>query len=60
MEAASIAVEHDVFHRRLEQTGRELTVNGSSSLLLMPSPHIVLTDVEIESIALYMQSDALK
>jgi AsmA protein len=29
------------------QSGRDLTVHGSSSLLLMPSPHIVLTDVEI-------------
>jgi AsmA protein len=42
------AVRDRVAARVKEQTGRDLTVNGSSSLLLMPSPHIVLTDVEIE------------
>jgi AsmA protein len=41
------AVRDRVAERVKEQTGRELTVNGSTSLLLMPSPHIVLTDVEI-------------
>ena len=41
------AVRDRVAARIKEQTGRELTVNGSTSLLLMPSPHIVLTDVEI-------------
>src|SRR6476619_2237400 len=41
------AVRDRVAARLKEQTGRELTVNGSTSLLLMPSPHIVLTDVEI-------------
>src|SRR6516225_3694473 len=41
------AVRDRVAARIKEQTGRELTVNGSTSLLLMPSPHIVLTNVEI-------------
>ncbi len=41
------AVRDRVAARVKEQTGRELTVNGSSSVLLMPSPHIVLTDVTI-------------
>jgi AsmA protein len=41
------AVRDRVAARVKEQTGRELTVNGSTSLLLMPSPHIVLTDVQI-------------
>src|SRR6476619_2867407 len=41
------AVRYRVAARVKEQTGRELTVNGSTSLLLMPSPHIVLTDVQI-------------
>ena len=41
------AVRDRVAARVKEQTGRDLTVNGSTSLLLMPSPHIVLTDVEI-------------
>lgn len=30
-----------------EQSGRDLKVNGSTTLLLLPSPHIVLTDVMI-------------
>ena len=30
-----------------EQTGRELKVNGTTSVLFLPKPHIVLTDVEI-------------
>jgi AsmA protein len=41
------AVRDRVAARVKEQTGRDLTVNGSTSLLLTPSPHIVLTDVEI-------------
>src|SRR5262245_32619415 len=41
------AVRDRVAARVKEQTDRELTVNGTSSVLLMPSPHIVLTDVEI-------------
>src|SRR6478672_11629709 len=41
------AVRDRVAARVKEQTGRELTVNGSTSLLLIPSPHIGLTDVEI-------------
>ena len=41
------AVRDRVAARVKEQSGRDLTVHGSSSLLLMPSPHIVLTDVEI-------------
>jgi AsmA protein len=44
---SATAVRDRVAARVKEQTGRELTVNGSTSLLLMPSPHIVLTDVEI-------------
>ena len=41
------AVRDRVASRVKEQTGRDLKVNGSSSLLFLPSPHIVLTDVEI-------------
>jgi AsmA protein len=41
------AVRDRVAARVKEQSGRDLAVNGSSSILLMPSPHIVLTDVEI-------------
>jgi AsmA protein len=41
------AVRDRVAARVKEQSGRDLAVLGSSSLLLMPSPHIVLTDVEI-------------
>jgi AsmA protein len=41
------AVRDRIAARVKEQTGRDLAVHGSSSLLLMPSPHIVLTDVEI-------------
>ncbi len=41
------AVRDRVAARVKAQSGRDLTVHGSSSLLLMPSPHIVLTDVEI-------------
>jgi AsmA protein len=44
---SATAVRDRVAARVKEQTGRELTVNGTSSVLLMPSPHIVLTDVEI-------------
>ena len=44
---SATAVRDRVAARVKEQTGRDLTVNGSTSLLLMPSPHIVLTDVEI-------------
>ena len=41
------AVRDRVASRVKEQTGRDLKVNGSTSLLLLPNPHIVLTDVEI-------------
>ena len=41
------AVRDRVASRVKEQTGRDLKVKGSTSLLLLPSPHIVLTDVEI-------------
>ncbi|MGB6908758.1 MAG: AsmA family protein, partial [Methyloceanibacter sp.] len=41
------AVRDRVASRVKEQSGRDLKVNGSTSLLLLPSPHIVLTDVEI-------------
>jgi len=41
------AVRDRVAARVKEQSGRDLAVHGSSSILLMPSPHIVLTDVEI-------------
>ena len=41
------AVRDRVAARVKEQTGRDLTVNGTTSLLLLPNPHIVLTDVEI-------------
>ncbi len=41
------AVRDRVAARVKAQSGRDLTVHGSSSLLLMPSPHIVLTDVDI-------------
>ena len=41
------AVRDRVASRVKEQTGRDLKVNGSSSLLFLPNPHIVLTDVEI-------------
>ena len=44
---SATAVRDRIAARVKEQTGRELTVNGSTALLLMPSPHIVLTDVEI-------------
>jgi AsmA protein len=41
------SVRDRVASRVKEQSGRELKVNGSSSLLFTPNPHIVLTDVEI-------------
>ncbi len=41
------AVRERVASRVKEQTGRDLKVNGSSSLLFLPNPHVVLTDVEI-------------
>lgn len=41
------AVRDRVASRVKEQTGRDLKVDGSSSLLFLPNPHIVLTDVEI-------------
>ena len=41
------AVRDRVAARVKEQSGRDLTVNGSTSLLLLPNPHIVLTDAEI-------------
>ena len=30
-----------------EQTGRDLTVNGSTILLFTPGPHVVITDAKI-------------
>ena len=33
-----------VANRIKEQTGRELTVNGTTSLLFTPGPHVVITD----------------
>lgn len=41
------AVRDRVAARVKEQSGRDLKVNGSTSLLLLPNPHIVLTDTEI-------------
>src|SRR5687768_4529864 len=41
------AVRDRVAARVKEQSGRDLKVNGSSSLLFLPNPHVVLTDVEI-------------
>lgn len=41
------AVRDRVASRVKEQTGRDLRVNGSTTLLLLPNPHIVLTDVAI-------------
>lgn len=41
------AVRDRVVSRVKEQSGRDLKVNGSTSFLLLPSPHILLTDVEI-------------
>jgi AsmA protein len=41
------AVRDRVAARVKEQSGRDLKVNGITSLLLLPNPHIVLTDVEI-------------
>lgn len=41
------AVRDRVAARVKEQSGRDLKVNGSTSLLLLPNPHIVLTDAEI-------------
>jgi AsmA protein len=40
------AVRERVAERVREQSGRELKVNGSTSVLFLPKPHIVLTDVE--------------
>ena len=44
---SATAVRDRVAARVKEQSGRDLKVNGSTSLLLLPNPHIVLTDVEI-------------
>jgi len=38
------AVRDRVAARIKEQTGRELTVNGTTSLMFTPGPHIVITD----------------
>ena len=40
-------VEARVASRVMEQTGRELKVNGSTSLMFTPNPHIVITDATI-------------
>jgi AsmA protein len=41
------AVRDRVAARVKEQTGRELSVKGSTSLMLLPNPHIVITDASI-------------
>jgi AsmA protein len=41
------AVRDRVAARVKEQTGRELIVKGSTSLMLLPNPHIVITDASI-------------
>ena len=41
------AVRDRVAARVKEQSGRDLKVTGSTSLLLLPNPHIVLTDATI-------------
>jgi len=41
------AVRDRVAARVKEQTGRELSVRGSTSLMLLPNPHIVITDASI-------------
>jgi AsmA protein len=41
------AVRERVASRVKEQTGRELSVKGSTRLLFLPNPHIVLTDVSL-------------
>lgn len=40
-------VEARVAARIKEQTGRELTVNGSTLLLFTPGPHIIISDAKI-------------
>ena len=40
-------VEARVASRVMEQTGRELKVNGSTSLMFTPNPHIVITEATI-------------
>ena len=40
-------VRERVANRIREQTGRELKVNGTTALLFMPGPHIVITDATI-------------
>ncbi len=40
-------LEARVAARIKEQTGRDLTVNGSTILLLTPKPHIIITDAKI-------------
>ncbi len=41
------AVRERVASRVKEQTGRELSVKGSTRLLFLPNPHIVLTEVSL-------------
>lgn len=41
------AVRGRVAARVKEQSGRDLMVHGATSILLLPNPHIVLTDAEI-------------
>ena len=40
-------VQSRVAARIKEQTGRDLTVNGSTMLLFTPGPHVVITDAKI-------------
>ncbi len=40
-------VEARVAARIKEQTGRDLTVNGSTILLFTPGPHVIITDAKI-------------
>ena len=40
---SAVAVRERVASRVMEQTGRELSVKGSTRLLFLPNPHIVLT-----------------
>ena len=42
------AVRDRVAARVKEQTGRELSVKGSTSLMLLPNPHIVITDMGMQ------------
>ncbi len=40
-------VRERVANRIKEQTGRDLTVNGTTSLLFTPGPHVVITDAAL-------------